>query len=211
MAYRLDLQNPRVVSSPIAKESTPHSTIADFVPWRSSTWPASVQLDDQQFTLVIKRIIESGILSEINNVIEDATIRNGSLIARGSVICLASLCALDAISAFGYGGRSGKQIPEFIRAHFPQEYQPFADQIRQYFRNASVHSWNLFGAEIFPGREGITYRDGRLSFGLLNFFDALKNATEDFLEQLAHNSQLQRMARSRYESRLSLREGLLGT
>jgi len=38
------------------------------------------------------------------------------------------------------------------------------------------------------------------SVGLLNFFGALKCATEDFLDELSQNTGLQSTARARYES-----------
>ena len=155
-------------------------------------------------------------LMEINNVIEDAMARTkspdhpGSLDYRGFAVCAILLCALDAISSYGYGRGAGRQIPPFIEAHFPQEYRPFADDVRELFRNASVHSWNLFSAEILPGNDGICSREGRISFGLLNFFDALKSATEDFLKKLARSPKLQSMARHRYQWLLDRRRGLKG-
>ena len=69
--------------------------------------------------MVLKRIFEVSMLMEINNVIEDATQRNGSLEHRGHVLAISLLCALDAISSYGYGRKNGRQIPPFIRAISP--------------------------------------------------------------------------------------------
>ncbi len=188
-----------------------HSAIDGFISWQSSTWPDKLPSDGHELTLVIKRIFEGAIFAEINNVIEDAIIRTKNLDGRGFVVCVSMLCALDAISAYGYGGNSGGQIPEFIRVHFPKDYRPFAMNIKKLCRNNSVHGWNLYGAEIHAGNEEIKYRNNRLSFGLLNFFDALKFGTEDFLNQLAHTQELQKMARARYGQVLSFRRGRLGS
>jgi hypothetical protein len=110
------------------------------------------------------------------------------------------LCALDAISSYGYGRRNGRQIPPFIRAHFPGQYSPFADDMLKIYRHAMIHSWNLFEAAITPGNEGIVAHGNAVSFGLLNFFEAFMHATENFLEQLAGDATLQKMARKRYDS-----------
>lgn len=139
-------------------------------------------------------------LMEINNVIGDATARNGNLEHRGYVVAIALFCALDAISSYAYGPKSGAQIPGFIRAHFPAEYRPFAQDVLKLFRHAAIHSWNFFEVGIFPGNEGISRNGQVICFGLLDFFNALKSATEDFLENLAGDDALQTTARKRYES-----------
>jgi hypothetical protein len=145
-------------------------------------------------------------LTEINNVIEDAVARNGSVEHRGHVLAISLLCALDAISSYGYGARSGNQIPPFICAHFPDEYRPFAENVLKSYRHATVHSWNLFEVAITSANESIKADGGVISFGLLNFFEALKYAAENFLEQLALDSKLQAESRSRYNAlRLSAR------
>lgn len=85
--------------------------------------------DDHEFVLVLKRIFELSMLLEISNVMEDATAATGALEHRGHVIAIAMFCALDAISSYGYGRRNGKQIDPFVRAHFPEEYQPHANTL----------------------------------------------------------------------------------
>jgi hypothetical protein len=75
---------------------------------------------------VLRKIFEESILNEIGNVITDV---GGDLRHRGHVVAIAILCALDAISSYGYGAKSGKQIPDFIRAHFPAEFHPHTRSI----------------------------------------------------------------------------------
>jgi hypothetical protein len=137
-------------------------------------------------------------LGEINNVIADADARNGSLEHRGHLVAIALLCALDAISSYGYGARSGKQIPAFIRAHFPADYHPHADALLRLYRHAMIHSWNLFEVSITPKDEAISETGGVISFGLLNLFAALLQATEDFLEKLHTETALRENASARY-------------
>ena len=137
-------------------------------------------------------------LLEISNVMEDATARSGGLEHRGHVIAISLFCALDAISSYGYGKLTGKQIPPFVRAHFPLEYRPHADALLKTYRHALVHSWNLFSVAITPQPEVLTSRGGVLSFGLPNLFEALKESTEHFLEQLVQKPALMTQARARY-------------
>ena len=139
-------------------------------------------------------------LIEIKNVIDDATARNGDVEHRGHVLAISMLCALDAISSYGYGARSGKQIPEFIKSHFPAEYRLFANSILHLYRHATVHSWNLFKVAITPGNDDVSETGGVISFGLLNFFEALKCGTEDFLNKLSQDAAIRSMARKRYKS-----------
>jgi hypothetical protein len=164
-----------------------------------SAWPQAPTGDDE-FAMVLKRIFEVSILMEINNVIQDANAHNGSLEHRGHVIAISLLCALDAISSYGYGKKNGRQIPPFIEEHFPERYRPFADRVLKLYRHALVHSWNLFEVAITPGNEAISNDGGIVSFGLLSFFEALKQATEDFLERVAREATLQANARKRYNA-----------
>jgi hypothetical protein len=187
------------LASPPASGFGSLAEIVQFVPWKPSAWP-NAPSDQNEFAMVLKRIFEVSMLMEINNVIEDAAARNGSVEHRGHVLAISLLCALDAISSYGYGKKNGKQIPPFIRAHFPGEYRQFANAVLKLYRHALVHSWNLFEAAITPGDEGISAEGGVISFGLLNFFDALKQGTEHFLEQLAHDGKLQTKARTRYNT-----------
>jgi hypothetical protein len=124
--------------------------------------------------------------------------RSGSLDHRGHVIAISLFCALDAISSYGYGARSGKQIPPFIKAHFPASYKVHADILLYAYRHAMIHSWNLFSVAILPGDEDIESKNGIVSFGLLNLFEALKQATEHFLESSLYEPSLVRSARCRY-------------
>jgi hypothetical protein len=197
--YRLDLRPVKPVASAPASGFSSLVDIVQFVPWQPSAWPEA-PLDHHEFAMVLKRIFELSMLMEINNVIDDAARHNGSLEHRGHVVAISLLCALDAISSYGYGKENGKQIPPFIRAHFPYEYRPFATVVLKLYRHAVVHSWNLFEVAITPGNEGISSSGGVISFGLLNFFDALKHATESFLEHLSHDAKLQTKARARYNA-----------
>lgn len=199
MIYKLDLRSLSPLASPPVSGFGSVANIVQFVPWQPSAWPDAPS-DHHEFAMVLKRIFEVSMLMEINNVIEDAAARNGSLEHRGHVVAISLLCALDAISSYGYGKKNGKQIPPFIRAHFPDEYRPFANAVLKLYRHALVHSWNLFEVAITPGNEGISADGGVISFGLLNLFDALKHATENFLEQLAREAKLQTKARTRYNA-----------
>lgn len=199
MLYKLDLKSVSPLESPPASGFGSPADVVQFVPWQPSAWP-NAPLNDQEFAKLLKRIFEVSMLMEINNVIEDATARNGSLEHRGHVIAVSLLCALDAISSYGYGRKNGKQIPPFIRAHFPNEYRPLAKAILKLYRHAMIHSWNLFEVAITPGNEKISSTRGVISFGLLDFFGALKHATENFLEQLAADAELQTRARARYNA-----------
>ncbi len=197
MLYKLNLTPPSPFASPPASGFGSLTDLVGFVPWQPSAWPEA-PADQHEFTNVLKRIFEVSMLMEINNVIEDAKARNDSLEHRGHVLAISMLCALDAISSYGYGALCGKQIPPFVRAHFREEYKPFALGILRFYRHALVHSWNLFQVAITPGNEGITADKGVISFGLLNFFSALQEATEDFLTRLSGTKELQRKARNRY-------------
>jgi hypothetical protein len=199
MIYKLDFTPLSPFASPPVSGFGSLADIVQFVPWQPSAWPEAPS-DHHEFAMVLKRNFEVSMLMEINNVIEDATARNGSLEHRGHVLAISLLCALDAISSYGYGKKNGKQIPPFIHAHFPDEYRPFAKDVLKLYRHALVHSWNLFEVAITPGSECISEDRGVISFGLLNFFDALKQATEDFLEQLAGEAGLQGKARERYNA-----------
>jgi len=105
-------------------------------------------------------------------------------------------CALDAVSSYPY---RGKHVAKFIKAHFPADYKPHAADIYKLYRNSMVHSWNLFEASIYPGHEKITKaKNGIVSFGLLNFFDALKEGVNDFLAKLPANASMQSNTLRRY-------------
>ncbi len=200
MLYRLDMTplSP-LVSMPVSGANVSAAGLIQFVPWQPSAWPQA-PADDHDFVLVLKRIFELSMFLEISNVIEDATARTGALEHRGHVIAIALFCALDAISSYGYGALSGRQIPAFIREHLPVPYRQHAGALLKAYRHAIVHSWNLFSVAITPGNEPISTSRGVISFGLLDLFSALTEATEDFLERLRLQPALMHSARSRYNS-----------
>jgi hypothetical protein len=68
------------------------------------------------------------------------------------------------------------------------------------YRNSLTHSWNLFEAALCPGNECIVSQGGVVSFGLLNFYQALRHGIEDFLDKLNAGTALQRNTIARYES-----------
>jgi hypothetical protein len=200
MIYRLDL----MPLSPLAFVSVSGATVtaadaAQFVPWQPSQWP-SAPIDDHEFVMVLKKIFEQSMLIEIQNVINDAIAANGSIEHRGHVLAISMLCALDAVSSYEYGAKSGGQILDFVESHFPQGYRPFAGSLLFLYRHATVHSWNLFKVAMTAGNDDVSEAGGILSFGPLNFFGALKCATEDFLDELSRNAGLQTNARARYKS-----------
>jgi hypothetical protein len=166
-----------------------------FYAWQPSTWPAAPATWDPALIVTIRRIFEESMLNEIGNVIADA---GGDLQHRGHVVAIGLLCALDAISSYGYGRKNGKQIPPFIRAHFPGDYRPHAKRLLKLYRHAMVHSWNLFAAAILPGFDPVTNDGVVLCFGLLNLRDALSKGVEDYLAKLATSRTLQTATLTRY-------------
>jgi hypothetical protein len=186
--YQGSLSSPSItgaiVSNPVATR-----------PWQPSTWPKTPSKWDQSLVAVMQTIFEQSILNEINNVIADA---GGNLEHRGHVVGIALLCALDAISSYGYGAKSGKQIPAFVRAHFPTEYHPHAKAVLRLYRHAMIHSWNLFEAAILPGNDPVTLENGILCFGLLHLRDAISKGAGDYLKKLETDQTLQGMTLKRY-------------
>ena len=161
-----------------------------FSAWQPSTWPQPHDHFDEEFVNTLRTIFNDSILGEIDNVITDIQRSNGDLQHRGHVIAIALLCALDAISYYGYRD-SDDQIPEFVNSHFPDEYRPYAKDLLVLYRHIMAHRWNLFRAALLPGNEPIHEQDGILCFGLLHFRDALRTAAEDFLEKLRKDGDLQ--------------------
>jgi len=190
---KVDVSAPAVSGALVGAQPQPA-----FVAWQPSTWPMATASVNEDFICTLKRIFEESILGEISNVIDDALAVHGDLQHRGHVVAISLMCALDAISSYGYGRKSGKQIPPFILAHFPSEYHPHANEIRDVYRNTLVHSWNLFEAAIYPDKTAVKSENGTIGFGLLNFFQALVQGTENFLEELAHNGTLQKNSLQRY-------------
>jgi hypothetical protein len=200
MLYRLNMKLPSLLAAaPVSGAVISPQSAVQFVPWQPSAWPQAPH-DDHEFVMVLKRIFELSILFEVSNVMEDATAIAGTLEHRGHVIAISLFCALDAISSYGYGRRNGKQIPAFVREHFPALYRQHAKALLHAYRHAMVHSWNLFSVAITMGDEPVTSRAGVTSFGLRNFYEALKGATEDFLERLRRETALMISARTRYET-----------
>jgi hypothetical protein len=170
-------------------------TSPEFLAWQPSTWPNCPTSWDSSLIGTLRRIFEESMVKEIDNVIADA---GGDLRHRGHVIAIALLCALDAISSYGYGRHNGRQIPIFVRAHFPADYHQHADALLKLYRHAMVHGWNLFGAAILPGQDPVTQKDGVVCFGLLNFRGALSAGLESYLRQLAIDTSLQATTLGRY-------------
>jgi hypothetical protein len=195
LSPKLDLSAPPITGARIG--AAPQPPI--FFAWQPSTWPATPTAVDERFVFTLKRIFEESILGEIANVISDATKCNGDLQYRGHVVAISLMCALDAIASYGYRGEKGVHLRDFIASHFPADYQPYAAEIYGFYRCSLVHSWNLFEASIYPGNEQISNTGGALSFGLLNFFNALTAAAGDFLEKLETDVGLQANTLGRYE------------
>jgi len=166
-----------------------------FRAWQPSTWPSAPSKWEPGFVATIRAIFQESILTEINNVVADA---GGNLEHRGYVIAIALLCALDAISSYGYGAKNGKQIPDFIRAHFPEPYKSHAEALLRLYRHEKVHSWNLFKVAILPGNETVAVDHGVISFGLLNFLDAVSEGANGYLKKLETDKMLQRETLERY-------------
>jgi hypothetical protein len=171
---------------------------APLAAWQPSTWPIPPSKVDASFIETLKLIFDQSILCEIDNVVEDAHKSNGGLEHRGHVVAIALMCALDATSSYGYGRKNGNQMPPFVQNHFPSAYHPHAADLLKLYRHSLVHSWNLFEAAITPGAEPITKSGGVLSFGLLNFRDALRSAVTDFLDKLKSDPTLHTNTLKRY-------------
>jgi hypothetical protein len=174
-------------------------------PWLPSSWPPYPAKVDDAFIETLRRIFQESILDEVDNVIADA---NGNLYHRGHVVGIALLCALDAVAYYGYKdellgrgrrARKNKALSQFVAAHFPADYRPHGQAINKLYRNCMVHNWNLFGAAIESGNQKVKDTRGMLSFGLLNFRDALKAGIESFLVNLKTNVALQATALRRYK------------
>jgi hypothetical protein len=175
------------VTGAVVKSS---SYISAFQPWQPSTWPQPPDHFNEEFIGTLRIIFNDSMLGEIDNVIGDIKRSNGDLQHRGHVVAIALLCALDAISYYGYRD-SDDQIPEFVKAHFPDEYRPYAKELLILYRHIMAHRWNLFRAALLPGNDPIRDENGTLCFGLLHFRDALRLAAENFLEKLKSDATLQ--------------------
>lgn len=197
MKYKLDFSPKLDVSSrPVTGAMVSAIPRPAFVAWQPSTWPATPALVDEEFVYTLKQIFEESILGEIANVIEDVQQHHPDLQHRGHVIAIALMCGLDAIASYGYRKH---YVADFIRAHFHPDYHRHADQIYELYRCSLVHSWNLFEASIYPDKTRIRLEGGTIAFGLLDFFEALVQGTEGFLEGLATDAVLQRNTLERYK------------
>lgn len=176
------------------------SSLPTFVAYQPSTWPKAPQKIDDEFIGKLRGIFESSMLDEIDNVIRDAQLANGDLQHRGHVVGIALFGALYAISFYGYhGSNKKKQIPNFVKAHFPPQYWPYAKNLLVLYRHAMSHHWNLFGGGLLPGDDPPGTQNAVLYFGLLNFRDALRAATGDFLEKLKSDPNLQTQTLTAYD------------
>jgi hypothetical protein len=173
-----------------------------FQPWQPITWPPPPQSFSASFHGIVKRILTENIIDEIDNIISDIQRSNKSnLEHRGHVVAIVLLCAVDAIASYAYNNlkSTGQRYETFIREHFPAAYKPHAKKIYKLHRNSAVHAWNLFEATILPGNQQIKDTGGIISFGLLNFFDALKAGLTDFLDKLKNDATLQANVLQRYK------------
>ena len=118
------------------------------------------------------------------------------LVHRGHVVAVACMCALDAVSLYGY---KKQECQEIHQAHFSGRVQALRQPNLPDYRHNLVHAWNLFGnAALLPGNEPISEQAGQLSFGILNFVDSFEHAVNDFLVQLESDRALQERALYRY-------------
>lgn len=194
--HKLDFSPKMSLYSPSITGAIVRVASPVFCAWQPSTWPVGPTSVDYQFIETLKQIFEESVLGEISNVIEDIQKSNGDLEHRGHVIAIALMCALDAIASYGYRGQS---MSAFIKAHFPSDYHPFADEIYTMYRISLVHRWNLFEASLHPDNTAVNRENGTIAFGLLNFFGALVLGTEHFLNTLATDTALQSNTLGKYE------------
>ena len=191
-------QGPNVTVPPITGAQVSDGN--SFVAWQPSTWPPAPTQFDQPFHDTLSAIFHQSMLDELRNVVADIQMANGaspmSMVHRGHVVAVAYMCALDAISSYGYKNRN---VRKFVREHFPIEYRQFAGRIYPGYRHNLVHAWNLFGnAALLPGNDPIREENGTIVFGILHFVNAFETAVEDFLEKLGSHAALQARALTRY-------------
>ncbi len=149
-------------------------------------------------------------IDEIGNVISDILKSNGNLEHRGHAIAIPMLCAIDSLSSYAYNvsaeecptchrsDRIGPKFKQFIQTYFPDEYKPHFNEIYTLYRNGLVHEWNLVRVSMLPDNSRIIKNGENLSFGLLNFFNALKSAADNFVLDLATKTELQTNVMARY-------------
>jgi len=197
MRYKLDFSPKFNVLSPsITGAIVSDSPHAVFAAWQPSMWPATPTAVDDKFVFTLKCIFEESMLGEISNVIADIQKSNGDLQHRGHVVAVALVCALEAIASYGYRGH---HMMHFIKAHFRPDYHAHANRIYKIYRCSLVHSWNLFEASISPDNTKIKLDGNSLTLGLLDLFECLVAATEDFLEKLTYDVALQKNTLKKYK------------
>ena len=137
MRYKLNLSPKLDVSAPPITGAAVGATLqpVQFVAWLPSTWPATPIAVDERFVFTLKRIFEDWYLRNCK-CIADATKCNGDLQHRGHVVAISLMCALDAISGYGYSGKNGTHIRDFISNHFPPDYKQHAADIYGFYRSA---------------------------------------------------------------------------
>lgn len=185
----------------------------DFLPWQPSTWPPAPSAFQEDFQRVIERIVGETIIEEIGNVVDDICKSNGDLRHRGHVVAIAMLCAVDTLSSYAFdnldaemcqsckrGDKVGPRYERFVETFFPDEYRALGESVYSLYRNAMVHSWNLFQVTIYPDGEVPRRNREGISFGLLNFFKALQSAASAFLKDLSRDANLQASTLKRYRS-----------
>jgi hypothetical protein len=202
VVYRTSVSVPSI-SGAIVSSST------ELLPWQPSTWPEAEAKWNANLSATLRKIFDDSILAEIDDVIADAKEANGGLEHRGYVIAIALMCSLDAVSSYGYEPRSGNQIPDFVKAHFPTEYREHADELLKLYRHALVHSWHLFEVAVRPGDDPITVdENGVLCFGLLHLRDALSAGIKDYFETLGTDTDLQNKTLKRYKDLRATAKGI---
>ena len=188
-----------VKSPPITGAQVPAKS--PLITYQPSTWPPAPKRFDQTFHATLEKIFNETMVHELRNVVQDIEKARDysptALVHRGHVVAVAYMCALDAISTYGY---TGKPVKKFMKAHFPAVYRQYASRIYGGYRNNLVHAWNLFGnAALLPGNDDPSLdRNGVLQFGILNFALAFEEAVHDFLARLKTDATLQERALRRY-------------
>ena len=200
------MQSSGGVKEPEIKKQKKTST-KELIPWIPTTWPEEPQI------AIIKEIFDTTIFLEIDNILKD--IENSShegLNHRGHILSIVLLCAVDTISSYASreenvefctschrSDRVGPRYKKFIKEFFPDNYARYSEDIYKLFRNNVVHSWNLFEATILPENQIISKNGNIISFGLLNFYEALKQAYSKFLEKLKTDEELRKISFARYK------------
>jgi len=120
---------------------------------------------------------------------------NGDLQHRGHVVAIALMCRWTPLPRMDTENItfpiSSKRTSAPTTTRCGSDYE--------LYRCSLVHSWNLFEAAICPDDTKIKLEGRSLTIGLLDLFDCLVPATEDFLEKLTYDPALQKNTLERYE------------